>query len=136
MGFDKIDISGLEKAHKADMQVYYCCVRLSTTNARIERNKFEDFRTNLSCSDGYVTERNISFCPLHLRLFFYSFAQLKLLTGMDTLTSFKTLKQIYWFEKDREREKKTVKETREKKKAKNDKKNWSINITSKLDKNL
>lgn len=56
---------------------------------------------------------------------------------MDTLTSFKTLKQIYWCEKDREREKKkTVKETREKKKAKNDKKNWSINITSKLDKNL
>lgn len=41
---------------------------------------------------------------------------------MDTLTSFKTLKQIYWYEKDREREKKTVKETREKKKAKNDKK--------------
>lgn len=41
---------------------------------------------------------------------------------MDTLTSFKTLKQIYWYERDREREKKTVKETREKKKAKNDKK--------------
>lgn len=55
---------------------------------------------------------------------------------MDTLTSFKTLKQIYWYERDREREKKTVKETREKKKAKNDKKNWSINLTSKLDKNL
>lgn len=44
---------------------------------------------------------------------------------MDTLTSFKTLKQIYWYERDRERErkKKTVKETREKKKAKNDRKN-------------
>ena len=55
---------------------------------------------------------------------------------MDTLTSFKTLKQIYWYERDREREKKIVKETREKKKAKNDKKNWSINLTSKLDKNL
>lgn len=41
---------------------------------------------------------------------------------MDTLTSFKTLKQIYWYERDREREKKTVKETREKKKAKNNKK--------------
>lgn len=60
----------------------------------------------------------------------------RLLTGMDTLTSFKTLKQIYWYERDREREKKTVKETRDKKKAKNDKKNWSINLTSKLDKNL
>ena len=41
---------------------------------------------------------------------------------MDTLTSFKTLKQIYWYEKDREREKKTVKETREKRKQKMTKK--------------
>ena len=38
---------------------------------------------------------------------------------MDTLTSFKTLKQIYWCEKDREREKrKTVKEQRKKRKQK------------------
>ena len=55
---------------------------------------------------------------------------------MDTLTSFKTLKQIYWYERDREREKKTVKEQGKKRKQKMTKKKWSINLTSKLDKNL
>lgn len=38
--------------------------------------------------------------------------------------------------RETEREKKDCKRNKGKKKAKNDKKNWSINLTSKLDKNL